>query len=76
MPACLLLNQDQSAYDSFVISTALAPAPDPTFLHTGNTLKDTLSDLTNKLALTSTDILKIERPAIWLPVKTRIEADL
>lgn len=38
MSACLFLNQDQSAYDSFVMSTALTPAPDPTFLHTGNTL--------------------------------------
>lgn len=34
---------------SFVTLTALTPAPDPTFLHLANTLKDTLSDLTNKL---------------------------
>lgn len=36
---------------SFVTLTALTPAPDPTFLHIANTLKDkdTLSDLTNKL---------------------------
>lgn len=44
----------------FVQLTALTPAPELTFLHIANILKDALSDLTTKLALISTDILKIE----------------